>query len=172
MDWTCTVWPVRSGLFASSLRPVRSAVSRYRHFASSRVCSTHFACAGNAAPSQIAFAPGNAVILKGGKEAAHSNTVLVETIREALRSVDGVPEDCVQLISSREDVATLLSMGMSYPTNSVLHLGTSQGCLRWHPFLPTRRLCGPHHSARVQFTRKICSGMVLMNQGVDILAGA
>lgn len=74
-------------------------------------------------PSQSAFAPGNAVILKGGKEAAHSNTVLVETIREALRSVDGVPEDCVQLISSREDVASLLSMGMSHSADSFPHLG-------------------------------------------------
>jgi glutamate-5-semialdehyde dehydrogenase len=56
------------------------------------------------------LAAGNAVILKGGKEAAHSNAILVDTIREALARVDGVPQDCVQLISTREDVSGLLAM--------------------------------------------------------------
>ena len=55
---------------------------------------------------------GNAVILKGGKEAARSNAILVDVIREALATVPEVPVDCVQLISSREEVSSLLALGM------------------------------------------------------------
>lgn len=60
--------------------------------------------------SSLCLKSGNAVILKGGKEAAHSNAILVETIREALASVPDMPVDCVQLISSREAVSTLLAL--------------------------------------------------------------
>jgi gamma-glutamyl phosphate reductase len=48
--------------------------------------------------SSLAIKSGNAVILKGGKEAIHSNTVLVETIRAGL-ALAGLPADCVQLVS-------------------------------------------------------------------------
>ncbi len=53
---------------------------------------------------------GNAVILRGGKEAFHSNQMMVQIIRDALRSVD-LPEDAVQLVevTDRSAVSTLLA---------------------------------------------------------------
>jgi glutamate-5-semialdehyde dehydrogenase len=58
--------------------------------------------------ASLAIRTGNAVLLKGGREAAHSNRALVDIIREAL-AAHGV-EDAVQLISSREQVSELLQM--------------------------------------------------------------
>ena len=54
---------------------------------------------------------GNAVILRGGKEAINTNRVLVRTMRDAVSSV-GLMEDIVQLIddTSREGTAELLGM--------------------------------------------------------------
>lgn len=41
---------------------------------------------------------GNAVILRGGKEAIRSNTALAETMRRALNDA-GLPADCIQLVT-------------------------------------------------------------------------
>lgn len=49
---------------------------------------------------------GNAVILRGGKEAINSNIAIIETLREGLKEAD-VPEDAVQLIyDTRREIAT------------------------------------------------------------------
>ncbi len=50
---------------------------------------------------------GNAVILKGGREALQSNRALVDILRRAIS--DHVPENAVQQVEAREDVAALLS---------------------------------------------------------------
>ncbi len=50
---------------------------------------------------------GNAALLKGGKEAAHTNRVLIDLIREALGD-SSLPADAVQGVETREDVQTLL----------------------------------------------------------------
>jgi len=55
----------------------------------------------------LSLKSGNAVILKGGSEASHSNRVLYEIIREATADV---PSGWAQLIEAREDVDTLLEM--------------------------------------------------------------
>jgi glutamate-5-semialdehyde dehydrogenase len=47
---------------------------------------------------------GNAVILRGGTEALHSNTALVEIIRESLRATE-LPDDAVQLVSNPDRAA-------------------------------------------------------------------
>ncbi|KNC76512.1 glutamate-5-semialdehyde dehydrogenase [Sphaeroforma arctica JP610] len=60
--------------------------------------------------SSLCLKSSNAVILKGGKEAYHSNQVLVNAVREGIKRVPGVPEDLVQLVSSREEVSALLEM--------------------------------------------------------------
>ena len=54
---------------------------------------------------------GNACILRGGKEAFHSNTVLASIIQEAL-SESGIPEEAVQLIptTNREALNVLLTL--------------------------------------------------------------
>ena len=53
---------------------------------------------------------GNAVILKGGKEASHTNSVLVQLVQDAIGKVDGVPGEAVQYVSTREEVSQLLDM--------------------------------------------------------------
>ena len=54
---------------------------------------------------------GNAVILRGGKEAISSNTCLVSVMREALESV-GLPADLVQLVekTDRETAAEMMKL--------------------------------------------------------------
>jgi len=52
----------------------------------------------------------NAVILKGGREAAKTNAALVDVFRDALASVDGVPPDAVQLVSTRDEVRAMLDL--------------------------------------------------------------
>ena len=54
---------------------------------------------------------GNAVILRGGKEAIHSNTAITKVMREALRETE-LPEDCVQLVedTSRESSTALMRL--------------------------------------------------------------
>jgi glutamate-5-semialdehyde dehydrogenase len=55
----------------------------------------------------LSLKSGNAVILKGGSEASHSNRVLYEVVREATAEM---PDGWAQLIEAREDVDRLLGM--------------------------------------------------------------
>ncbi len=57
----------------------------------------------------LALKSGNAIILKGGSEAAHSNRALAGAIERAAAKV-GMPEGWIVLIETREDVASLLSL--------------------------------------------------------------
>lgn len=54
---------------------------------------------------------GNAVILRGGSEAFHSNTAIYECLLEGLKAAD-LPEDAIQLVPTRDRVAVgeMLSM--------------------------------------------------------------
>jgi len=59
----------------------------------------------------VALAAGNAIILRGGKEAAHSSARIVESMRAAI-AASGLPADCVQLVDTpdREAVGEFLKM--------------------------------------------------------------
>ncbi len=61
--------------------------------------------------SVLCIKAGNAVILRGGSEAFHSNRALVEVIRESLEGV-GLPADAVQLLptTDRSAVKEMLKM--------------------------------------------------------------
>lgn len=54
---------------------------------------------------------GNAVILRGGKEAIRSNIAISDVMRAALREV-GLPQDCIQLVedTSRESASALMRL--------------------------------------------------------------
>lgn len=54
---------------------------------------------------------GNVTILRGGKEAFHSNNVLVKILRKSLKE-SGLPEDAVQLVqdTSRESAVALMKL--------------------------------------------------------------
>jgi glutamate-5-semialdehyde dehydrogenase len=55
---------------------------------------------------------GNAILLRGGKEAKHSNLALVELLRRALRDAS-LPEDAVQMVppGDREEIKVLVGLG-------------------------------------------------------------
>ena len=48
--------------------------------------------------ASLCIKSGNACILRGGKEAIHSNTIFAEIMRDAIQSV-GLPRDAVQLVT-------------------------------------------------------------------------
>ena len=54
---------------------------------------------------------GNSVILRGGKEAFHSNKAIADIMRAAVKNA-GLPEDCIQLVedTSRESATALMKM--------------------------------------------------------------
>ena len=58
--------------------------------------------------SALCLKSGNAVILKGGREAQNSNRIIVSLIREAIRKVESVPIGGVQMIETRSEVADML----------------------------------------------------------------
>src|SRR6185295_13891136 len=49
----------------------------------------------------ICVKAGNAVILRGGKEAIHSSQAIVELLQQAARET-GLPQDAVQLVSTTD----------------------------------------------------------------------
>lgn len=57
--------------------------------------------------SALAIKSGNAIILKGGKEASHSNQILCEIVNKAIGEL--LPEHAVQLVTSRDEVGELLN---------------------------------------------------------------
>ena len=60
----------------------------------------------------ICLKSGNAVILRGGKEAAHSSRALVDQLRAAATEV-GVPIDAVQLVDTPDREAVRHFLGMA-----------------------------------------------------------
>jgi glutamate-5-semialdehyde dehydrogenase len=60
--------------------------------------------------SALAIKSGNAVILKGGREAARTTAVLVEAIRAGLGDVAEIPEGVVESVEGRAEVDALLAL--------------------------------------------------------------
>jgi glutamate-5-semialdehyde dehydrogenase len=60
--------------------------------------------------ASLALKSGNAVLLKGGSEAANTNEMLVSIWRSALSQFDDVSPDAVNMLRSRDDVAEMLEL--------------------------------------------------------------
>ena len=56
----------------------------------------------------LAIKSGNAAILKGGKESLETFKVMAQIVNEVIASKTKVPENSIQLISTREEVGALL----------------------------------------------------------------
>ncbi len=56
----------------------------------------------------LAVKSGNAALLKGGKEALHTNQAFMQVIQQALEQVPGYPAGAFALLSSREEAAEML----------------------------------------------------------------
>src|SRR6516162_13174 len=59
--------------------------------------------------ASLALKSGNAILLKGGREAAHTNEVLMTIWKEALEECR-IPRDAAQILHSRSEVMDLLSL--------------------------------------------------------------
>ena len=59
--------------------------------------------------SALCLKSGNAVLLKGGREAIETNRVLAEIIREAANQA-GIPSGWIHLLETREDVKNMLAL--------------------------------------------------------------
>jgi glutamate-5-semialdehyde dehydrogenase len=59
--------------------------------------------------STLCLKSGNAVLLKGGSEAAKTNRILAETIAQASEKA-GLPKGWIQLLETRQDVAQMLAL--------------------------------------------------------------
>ena len=57
--------------------------------------------------ASLCIKSGNAVLLKGGREAIRTNQILCSCVREALEKA-GLPADSAQLLETREDVSAML----------------------------------------------------------------
>jgi glutamate-5-semialdehyde dehydrogenase len=60
--------------------------------------------------ASLALKSGNAILLKGGAEAARTNEVLMTIWREALAESGEIPEGAAQMLQSRADVMELLNL--------------------------------------------------------------
>lgn len=60
--------------------------------------------------SALAIKSSNAVILKGGKEAVNTNTIIFNLIVEALNQINEFPKNVINQVFSREDVAQILTL--------------------------------------------------------------
>lgn len=67
---------------------------------------------------------GNAVLLKGGREAARTNQVLGQVIVDAITGSDGIPSGWLGLLASREDVGVLL--GMDQDVDLIIPRGSNE----------------------------------------------
>lgn len=59
--------------------------------------------------STLCLKSGNAVLLKGGSEAQHTNRILAEVITQASQKA-GLPKGWIQLLETRQDVAAMLAL--------------------------------------------------------------
>jgi len=72
----------------------------------------------------LCFKAGNAVILKGGSDAIHSNCMIVEVIKDALESVN-IPGDSVNLIKDTNRETTIEFMKMNQYIDVLIPRGSA-----------------------------------------------
>jgi gamma-glutamyl phosphate reductase len=86
--------------------------------------------------SALALASGNGLLLKGGKEAAHSNAALHNVIGDAIESGSNgkISRDIIALVTSRGQVCTYFDISMTFQSN-LFHY----------------EICSPYLSFSIQF---------------------
>jgi glutamate-5-semialdehyde dehydrogenase len=72
--------------------------------------------------ASLCLKSGNAVILKGGSEAIHSNLVLADILREALQET-GLPQKAVQVIPTTEREAVGILLGLEEDVDIIIPRG-------------------------------------------------
>ncbi len=116
---------------------------------------------------------GNAVILKGGSEAIHSNMILGELLAEALREA-GIPEKAVQVIPTTERASVNVLIGLDNDIDVIIPRG-GEGLIRFvteHSRVPVlKHYKGVCHvyvdsSASVKMAKDICFNAKVQRPGV------
>ncbi|MDE2802815.1 MAG: glutamate-5-semialdehyde dehydrogenase, partial [Chloroflexota bacterium] len=72
----------------------------------------------------LCFKAGDPCILRGGKEAVHSNTVLAAIIRDAIATTGG-PSDAVQVVEDMDRALVLQMLGMTEYIDLIVPRGSS-----------------------------------------------
>lgn len=73
----------------------------------------------------LCFKTGNAVILKGGSDALHSNLAIVRVLQDALKE-SGVPKDAIQLIEATDRAVTIEFMKMKDYVDVLIPRGSAR----------------------------------------------
>ena len=96
--------------FCQSAMEIDEGLTVYRVSCPIGVIGAIFESRPDAVPqiSSLCLKSGNAVILKGGREAQNSNKVIVGLLTDAIKKVPGVPDAAVQMIETRSEVADML----------------------------------------------------------------
>jgi glutamate-5-semialdehyde dehydrogenase len=79
--------------------------------------------------ASLCLKSGNAVLLRGGKEAFHSNTAIAEIFTQALRD-EGLPPEVVTLLPTTDRQATLVMIGLDGIVDMVIPRG-GEGLIRF-----------------------------------------
>ena len=79
--------------------------------------------------ASLCLKSGNAVLLRGGKEAFHSNTAIAEIFTDALRA-EGLPSETVTLLPTTDRQATLVMIGLDGIVDMVIPRG-GEGLIRF-----------------------------------------
>jgi glutamate-5-semialdehyde dehydrogenase len=79
--------------------------------------------------ASLCLKSGNAVLLRGGKEAFHSNTAIAEIFTQALRD-EGLPPESVTLLPTTDRQATLVMIGLDGIVDMVIPRG-GEGLIRF-----------------------------------------
>ena len=93
--------------------------------------------------STLCLKSGNAVLLKGGSEAAKTNKILADIIAEASEAA-GIPTGWIQLLQTREDVNEMLDLDECI--DLIIPRG-SNAFVKYimdHTHIPVLRPCGRH----------------------------
>jgi glutamate-5-semialdehyde dehydrogenase len=90
--------------------------------------------------ASLCLKSGNAVILKGGSEAIHSNMALGDLLREALAQV-GLPDRAIQVIPTTDREAVKILLGLAEAVDLIIPRG-GEGLIRFvteHSHIPVLR---------------------------------
>jgi glutamate-5-semialdehyde dehydrogenase len=90
--------------------------------------------------ASLCLKSGNAVILKGGSEAIHSNMALGDLLREALTQV-GLPDRAIQVIPTMDREAVKILLGLEEAVDLIIPRG-GEGLIRFvteHSHIPVLR---------------------------------
>ena len=116
---------------------------------------------------------GNAVILKGGSEAIHSNLILEKLMREALREV-GLPEKAIQLVPTTSRDAVGILLGLEEYVDLIIPRG-GEGLIRYvvsHSSIPVLKhykgVCHVYvdEFADIEVASEICFNAKVQRPGV------